>query len=87
MAPKSNSTLNKNDYRIIAKNLKPNMKLDEVVKVIFNNNPTEIGNIYSDQKVIYSKHLISRNKHCFEQKQGIYYYLKDTIKQIPSFKK
>jgi hypothetical protein len=85
--PNSNSTLNKNDFRIVAKNINPNMKLDEVVKVIFNKNPTEIGNVYSGQEAIYSKLLLERNKHCFEQKDGIYYFIKDTIKQIPSFKK
>ena len=85
--PKSNSTLNENDYRIVAKNLKLNMKSDEVVKVIFNKNPTEIGSIYSGQEAIYSKHLIELNKQCFEEKDGLYYFTKDTIKHIPTFKK
>jgi hypothetical protein len=85
--PISNSTLNKNDYRIVAKKLKPNMKLDEIVKVIFNKNPTDIGSIYSGQEAIYSKHLLERNKQCFEEKDGIYYFAKDTIRQIPSYKK
>lgn len=85
--PKSNSTLNQNDYRIVAKNLKINMNLDEVVKVIFNKNPTEIGNTYSGQEAIYSKYLIELNKQCFEEKDGLYYFTKDTIKHIPTFKK
>lgn len=85
--PKSNSILNENDYIIVAKNINTNMKIDEVVKVIFNKNPTEIGSVYSAQEAIYSKQLLARNKHCFEQKDGIYYFIKDTIKQIPSFKK
>ena len=85
--PKSNSTLNENDYRIVAKNLKTNMKSDEVVKVIFNNNPTQIGSIYSGQEAIYSKQLIELNKQCFEEKDGLYYFTKDTIKHIPTFKK
>lgn len=85
--PKSNSLLNKNDYGIVAKNLKNNMKLDEVVKVIFNKNPTEIGNIYSGQKAIYSNYLIELNKQCFEERDGSYYFTKDTIKHIPTFKK
>jgi hypothetical protein len=85
--PKSNSTLNVNDYRIVAKNLKPNMNSDEVVKVIFNKNPTEIGSIYSGQEAIYSKQLIELNKQCFEEKDGLYYFTKDTIKHIPTFKK
>jgi hypothetical protein len=85
--PKSNSKLNENDYRIVAKNLKTNMKSDEVVKVIFNKNPTEIGSIYSGQEANYSKQLIELNKQCFEEKDGLYYFTKDTIKHIPTFKK
>lgn len=85
--PKSNSTLNENDYRIVAKNLKPNMKLDEVVKIIFNKNPSEISSFYSGQEAIYSKHLLELNKQCFEEEEGIYYFAKDTLRQIPSFKK
>lgn len=85
--PVSNSTLNENDYRYVAKNIKANMKLDEVVKVIFKNNPTEISNIYSGQEEIYSKHLLELNKQCFEEKEGIYYFTKGTLRQIPSYKK
>jgi hypothetical protein len=85
--PKSNSTLNENDYRIVAKNLKTNMKLEDVVKVIFSKNPTEISSVYSGQEAIYSKHLLELNKQCFEEKEGIYYFSKDTLRQIPSYKK
>lgn len=85
--PKSNSILNENDFRNVAKSLKPNMKLDDVVKVIFSKNPTEISSFYSGQEAIYSKHLLELNKLCFEEKEGIYYYAKDTIRQIPSYKK
>lgn len=86
--PVSNKFLNENDYRIVARSLTANMKLEEVVKVIFNKNPTEIGNIYSGQEATYSKHLLEHNKHCFEQKDGIYFFTaKDTLRQIPSYKK
>jgi hypothetical protein len=87
LKPIPNSILNDNDYKIVAKNITYNSKIDAVVKVIFNKNPSEIGNIYSDQEAIYSMHLLQRNKQCFEQKDGIYYFAKDTIRQIPSFKK
>ena len=63
------------------------MMLDDVVKVIFNKNPTEISNIYSGQEAIYSKHLLECNKQCFEQIDGIYYFAKDTLRKIPSYKK
>jgi hypothetical protein len=63
------------------------MKLDDVVKVIFSKNPTEISSFYSGQEAIYSKHLLELNKQCFEEKEGIYYFAKDTLRQIPSYKK
>lgn len=85
--PKSNSILNENDFRIVAKNLKPNMKLEDVVKVIFIKNPTEISSVYSGQEAIYSNHLLELNKNCFEKKEEIYYFAKDTLRQIPSYKK
>lgn len=87
LSPVSNKFLNENDYRIVARSLTPNIKLEDVVKVIFNKNPTEIGNIYSGQEANYSKHLLERNKQCFEEKDGIYYFAKDTLRQIPSYKK
>ena len=85
--PASNKILNENDYRIVAKNLTLNMKLEDVVKVIFIKNPSEISSIYSGQEAIYSKHLLELNKQCFEEKEGIYYFAKDTLRQIPSYKK
>jgi len=85
--PISNSKLSENDYRIVAKSLIPNMKLDEVVNVIFNKNPTEISSFYAGQETVYAKHLLEFNKQCFEEKEGIYYFTKDTLRQIPSYKK
>lgn len=87
LIPIPNSTLNEKDCRIVAINIKPNMKLEDVVKVIFSQNPTEISSVYVDQEPIYSKHLLELNKECFEEKDGLYYYTKDTIKHIPTYKK
>lgn len=87
LRPKSNSMLNENDYGIVARYLKKNMKLEEVVKVIFTKNSTDIGSIYSGQESIYSKQLLVMNKDCFDEKEGIFYLTKDTLKLIPSFKK
>lgn len=87
LKPIPNSILNKNDIKIVAKKLNYNSKIDAIVKVIFDKNPTEIGRVYSGQERIYSRQIIERNKQCFEQKDGIYYFTKDTIKNIPSFKK
>jgi len=85
--PVSNSNLTVNDYRLLAKNIPYNMAVGQVVKVIFDKNPTEIKNYYINQEENYSKHLIELNKQCFEQKEGIYYFTRDTLKVIPSFKK
>lgn len=84
--PKYNSKLTENDCRIIAKSLKPNMKLEDVVKIIYSKNPTEISNVYSGQEIIYSKFLLELNKNCFEEKENSFYFIKDTLKVIPSFK-
>ncbi len=87
LSPKSNSILDKNDYIIVAKKLKLNMPLEDVVKVIFDLNLSLIGDIYDGQEEIYSKQLIELNKNCFEEKKGVYYFTKDTLKEIPTYKK
>lgn len=87
LKPSPNSKLNDNDCKIISKNIKYKSKIEDIVKVIFDNNPTEVKSIYNGQEVIYSKNLFELNKQCFEEKDGNYYYIKDTIKHIPSFKK
>jgi hypothetical protein len=85
--PKPNSELNENDYNIIAKQLNPNTKVEDVVKTIFDKNPTDIKSNYAGQEENYAKHLVELNKNCFEEKSGIYYFVKDTILHIPSYKK
>jgi hypothetical protein len=87
LKPIPNSELNDNDYRIVAKKIKYNSKIEDVVKVIFDLNPTEIKSNYVGQENIFSKHLIELNKQCFEEKDGISYFSKDTIRHIPSYKK
>jgi hypothetical protein len=87
LSPKPNNELNENDYRIVAKNITYKSKIEDVVKVIFDENPTEIKSNYAGQMEAYSKHLLELNKECFEKKEGIIYFSKDTIRHIPSFKK
>lgn len=62
------------------------MSLDDIVKIIFSKNPTEISSFYSGQEQIYSKLLLELNIQCFEKKEGIDYFIKDTLRQIPSYK-
>ena len=85
--PLPNSKLNDNDFRRVAKNITYQSKIEDVVKVIFDKNPTDIKSNYIGQENKYSKHLIELNKQCFEEKDGLYYFTKDTLRQIPSFKK
>ena len=85
--PKPSSNLLEKDYRALAKKLKYNLKLNEVVKIIFKNNTTEIENIYLNQQGLYSLHILKLNKECFTEKEGEQYFTKDTIRNIPIYKK
>lgn len=85
--PVPNSELNENDYRLVAKKLNYNSKIDDIVKLIFDKNPTDIKSHYIGQEGIYSKHLLELNKDCFEEKNGTYFFSKDTLRHIPSYKK
>lgn len=85
--PIPNGELNENDYRNVAKKVTHSTNVDEVVKTIFNLNPTDIKSSYEGQEEIFKKQLIERNKDCFEDKNGIFYFVKDTLRHIPSYKK
>lgn len=85
--PIPNSLLNFKDLKTVSKYIKYNTEINKIVEIIFNKNPTEIKNIYKGQEDLYSKHLIERNKECFELKNDIYYFTKDTLRKIPSFSK
>jgi len=84
--PIPNRELNENDYRLVAKNIKYNTAVNEVVEIIFKGNPTDIQSHYSTQKEIYSKQLINKNKDCFVKRDDVFYFVKDTLKHIPSYK-
>lgn len=84
--PKSNNQLGQNDITNIAKSIKKDMKISEVVEIIFEKNPTDIKKHYENQIDLYSKKIMELNKDCFEEKNGNNYYKKDTIKNIPSYK-
>lgn len=84
--PKPNAELSENDYRIVAKKIKYTTKAEDVVKIIFDKNPTDIGSKYKGQEALYTKQIIERNKNCFEEKDGFFLFTKDTLKHIPSYK-
>lgn len=82
--PIPQSELNENDYRHVANKLNYNLPVNDVVKLIFDRNPTDIKSVYLGQEELYGKHLIDRNKDCFEEIGGTYFFVKDTLKHIPS---
>lgn len=84
--PKPNLELNENDYRLVAKKINYNTDVNKVVEIIFNNNPTDIKSHYGTQKEIYSKQLIDQNQNSFEDRNGFFYFVKDTLRHIPSYK-
>jgi hypothetical protein len=84
LTPVPNNKLNDRDYRFVASKLAYNSKLEDVVKVIFESNPSKIKRYYSGQDVAYSKYLLDLNRDCFYEKEGVYYFSKDTIRNIPS---
>lgn len=86
LTPIPNGQLNPNDIKNIAKNIKSNMPLEDVVKIIFEKNPTDIKKHYKNNIELYSRELVKINKDCFEKKENKSYYIKDTIKNIPTFR-
>jgi len=88
LKPAPNGKLEEKEYISLAKKISYKLNIDEVVKIIFENNPTTIKSVYSKEIGIYSNLLITLNKECFEQqKDDNYYFTKDTIRNIPIYKK
>lgn len=86
LTPAPNSELSENDYRLVASAIKYNTKVEDVVQVIFAKNPTDIKSSYERQATIYSKMVIDLNRNCFVEKEGAFYFTKDTLRHIPSYK-
>ncbi len=87
LTPKPNSELNDSDYKNVAKKISNNMTIKEIVKIIFDANPRDIGNRYSSQLEEYGKLIIEKNKDCFKEDSNKFFFLKDTLRHIPSYKK
>lgn len=87
LTPAPNSELDKKDYRIVAAKLRNGLTVQEVVKIIFDTNPTDIKSNYSQQIEAYSKKLIHLNENYFQEAGENYFFNGDTLKHIPAFKK
>jgi hypothetical protein len=87
LKPEPNTELNENDLRLVAKELAYKSKIDDVVKTIFAKNPSDIKNHYKGQEREYAHILFSLNKHCFEKDDDILYFVHDTLRHIPAYRK
>jgi len=86
LSPKPDTVLSENDYLHVAKKIKKGMKLEEVVQIIFDANPTDIKNTYLNQVEQYSKRLLELNQDCFQLNSNTFLLIKDTLINIPSYK-
>jgi hypothetical protein len=86
LKPASNSELNGVDFIAISKRLKHNMPLDNIVQIVYNANPTDVKKTYIGQEKVYGNLLVALNRDCFEEKKGIFYFVKDTLRHIPCYK-
>ncbi|MES2650626.1 MAG: hypothetical protein V4663_02745 [Bacteroidota bacterium] len=85
LSPLPNSQLTEKDYKSLAKKIKEGMEIQEVVNIIFDSNPKDIKNTYSNQSEIYSGHLLKLNKDCFKELNNILHMGKDTLRFIPTY--
>jgi len=86
LSPKPNDSLNKSDYQLVAKELRYNMNIERVVDIIFRTNKEDIDSTYSAQKDLYVKKLKEMNPDCFGKDDSADYFVKDTLRNIPSYK-
>ncbi len=86
LSPKPNDELNEADYKTVADEIRPNTAVNEIVEIIFSKNPTDIKKHYDQQKDSYAKLLFQKNKGCFKESKGTMYFVKDTLKHIPSYR-
>jgi hypothetical protein len=85
LAPIPNNKLDTSELKTIAENIKADMPINEIVKIIFAKNPSDIKKHYESQVDLYASELLKLNKDCFEKKDEINYFIKDTIRNIPTY--
>jgi len=82
-----NSKLSKKDCKIVSTKINYEYKLDTIVDIIFKLNPNDIQSTYEKYREKYSTLLYNKNENCFEIIDNDTVFKKDSIKNIPSFKK
>ncbi len=83
LKPLPNSQLNKNDLDLISKYNINGKTVDDIVDIIFLENPNDVKKYYVNQKNAYSKFLMKKNIDCFNENKCT----KNNLMVIPSFKK
>ena len=85
LSPKPTTQLNQNDLNIVNRKLNKGMTLDEVVALIFKENPTDISQWYKNQAENYGIELRKLNQNSFEEIEGVYYCTGASLIEIPSY--
>lgn len=85
--PKPNAELERKAWQKLARKLKVNTKINEVVKTIFDANPRDIRHTYSTQTDLYARHLVKLNPGCFEKRGNDFYFVGDTLRRVMVYRR
>jgi hypothetical protein len=83
--PKPDTLLTDENCQKIAKKIRTNMPIDQVVEVVFDINPKEVKQYYQYQKEDYAQELLQRNTDCFDAKSHTFNE-GSLMKYIPAYK-
>ncbi len=84
--PVPNFELSKSEYEVIAKRPINLREAKQIVQMIFDAYPLEIKTPYANQPDLYSSHLVQLNRNCFDENNGMFYFVRDTLRHIPAYK-
>lgn len=84
--PFPNDSLKAADYKLLYKKLNKNAEINDLVNLIFDENPTNVGVVYKFQKEDYKNLLLEKNPESFTKINDSTFIVKDSVKIIPSFR-
>lgn len=77
-------TLSSDDLKLVNDKLQPNVEIDTVVQIIFNNNPHDVKEYFSKHKDNFTTLLREKNESSFDKStNGKYVYNGRALKNIP----
>lgn len=77
-------TLSSDDLKLVNDRLQPNLEIDTVVQIIFNNNPHDVKEYFSKHKDNFTTLLREKNESSFDKStNGKYVYNGRALKNIP----